>query len=196
MKEKFVQYFRRTRHKAIVKKLEIRNESKVLDASCQDGSFLSVLFQKGKDEGKIFDLFGVDIDEVEIEKAKESFPNFNFSVTKNDSLPFIDDSFDLVISSMTLHHLENPKDSVFEMKRVLKDDGCIYLVDLIAKSRFFYSILRRFKCPEPYHFEKFYLLSDVETLLRDNELKIERVSQVQIPTLGFTSVLVLKITKI
>ncbi len=38
--------------------------------------------------------------------------------------------FDLITSSMVMHHLQNPEKAIKELKKLLKDDGVICLVDL------------------------------------------------------------------
>lgn len=186
-------FLRKIRHRAIIKKLSLLESASVLDTSCQDGGFLSVLLENNQE--KNIKLFGVDIDEKEIEKAQKLLPQANFTVTDNKNIPFPEKSFDVVISSMTLHHMSNPSSSIREMKRVLKDGGCLYLIDLIAQGNMFYSILKHIKCPEPYHFEKFYFLPDVEKLLLENGLKIKKVDRVIIfPTVSIAMpVLVLQI---
>jgi ubiquinone/menaquinone biosynthesis C-methylase UbiE len=46
------------------------------------------------------------------------------------TLPFADDSFDLVVSSMALHHWDDPSRVLDEIARVLKPDGRYYIADL------------------------------------------------------------------
>jgi ubiquinone/menaquinone biosynthesis C-methylase UbiE len=46
-----------------------------------------------------------------------------------ESLPFPDDSFDVVVSSFSLHHWENPATAVSEFRRVLRDGGRVNLYD-------------------------------------------------------------------
>lgn len=47
-------------------------------------------------------------------------------VSKAESLPFEDNSIDLIISQEVLEHVQNPSLAVQEMFRVLKKDGLIY----------------------------------------------------------------------
>jgi ubiquinone/menaquinone biosynthesis C-methylase UbiE len=46
------------------------------------------------------------------------------------ALPFADDSFDLVVSSLALHHWDDPLRVLDEIARVLKPDGRYYIADL------------------------------------------------------------------
>jgi ubiquinone/menaquinone biosynthesis C-methylase UbiE len=45
-------------------------------------------------------------------------------------LPFGDGSFDLVVSSFSMHHWLDPLRTLNEIARVLKPDGCYYIVDV------------------------------------------------------------------
>jgi len=45
------------------------------------------------------------------------------------SLPFPDRSFDLIVSSLSLHHWNHPEDAVPELARVLRPGGQVYIYD-------------------------------------------------------------------
>ena len=49
-----------------------------------------------------------------------------------DNLPFVDDSFDAVLSTETLEHLQTPCESIAEMCRVLKPGGRLFLTTPFA----------------------------------------------------------------
>jgi len=68
-------------------------------------------------------ITGIDISKKSIEIAKESYPNCEFYIGNMLSLPFSDNEFDFIFSSLAITHVED-KDKVFkEIHRVLKDDG-------------------------------------------------------------------------
>lgn len=169
-------FFRKIRHRAVIKRLYLPPNASVLDTSCQDGTFLNVLLEKNTEKG--LNVFGVDMNTVDIEKAKTLISEGTFTITDNKTLPHQDKTFDVVITSMTLHHMSSPDLSLSEMRRVLKDDGIVYLVDIITKNGLFHKILNFIKCPEPYHFEKFYSLSEAQELLTKVGFKIEKVDSI------------------
>lgn len=174
-------FFRKIRHKIITKNLAIYENASVLDTSCQDGGFLSILLKSNSD--KNLKVYGIDLSEVDIKKARNLIPNGVFEITDNSSIPFPDKTFDVVISSLTLHHMSNPVNSFKEIERVVKNGGVIYLIDIVAENKFFNFILKHIKCPEPYHFEKFYSLSEVEVLLSKVGLTItKKIKAVAFPT--------------
>jgi len=164
-------FLRTIRHNTIVRQLALPTNATVLDTSCQDGGFLTALINHNIDRNP--EVYGVDISEGDITIARRALPEGIFEVTDNVTLPFTDEMFDVVISSMTLHHMSAPLRSLSEMERVLKQNGSIYLVDVIADSTVAEWILKRVSCPEPYHFEKFYSLRELKTILAQAGLHIK-----------------------
>lgn len=188
-------FFRKIRHKIITKNLKIPASTLVLDTSCQDGGFLNVLIKNNVE--KNLKVYGVDISKEDIEKAKNLIPKGNFEITDNVSLPFPEKTFDVIISSLTLHHMSNPEKSINEMERVVKDNGVIYLIDIVAENKIFNFILKHIKCPEPYHFEKFYSFVEVENLLSKTGLFLnKRIKTIAFPTFSiFTPLSIFELKK-
>jgi len=58
----------------------------------------------------------------------EDGPGVDFVMPGPFQLPFVADSFDLVVSGQMLEHCANPFRSVAEMKRVLKPGGKVILI--------------------------------------------------------------------
>jgi ubiquinone/menaquinone biosynthesis C-methylase UbiE len=53
-----------------------------------------------------------------------------WALGRQDSLPFADHSFDLVVSGFDMHHWENPVRTFSEIERVTKTNGAILIGDL------------------------------------------------------------------
>lgn len=81
-------------------------------------------------------IYAVDLDQKMIERAKKKNTSSNiiFSVSDITSLSFEDNFFDAVFDFGVLHHIPNWKQSLQELKRVLKADGEIILEDLSKES--------------------------------------------------------------
>lgn len=47
-------------------------------------------------------------------------------------MPFVDDSFDLVVSRFAVHHFERPAGQIGEMVRVCRPGGRVAIIDLVA----------------------------------------------------------------
>src|SRR5204863_348816 len=48
------------------------------------------------------------------------------------ALPFVDGSFDVVVSRFAVHHFENPAVQIAEMRRVLRPGGRLAVADLVS----------------------------------------------------------------
>ena len=95
----------------------LTNQSSILDIGCAKG-FMMHDFKELMPEIKIA---GVDVSEYAIEHAIEPMKPY-VQVADAKSLPFEDDSFDLIISINTIHNLplDDCKQSLREIQRVSK----------------------------------------------------------------------------
>lgn len=101
-------------------KFKDRQNIKILEIGCADGSFSSVL----KDEG--YDVFAVDISEKAIENAKKN----GLQATVVDierGINFQRDFFDIVIAAEVIEHIYDTDFVLNEIKRVMKKDGYLFI---------------------------------------------------------------------
>src|SRR3990167_4934076 len=100
----------------------------ILDLGCGTGRDLQIASHKVKK------AIGADIDEKQIrnsthEASLKKLLNIKFMVIDaNKKLPFKDDSFDKVIVSDVLEHLDNRNLAINEVRRILKNSGLLLLV--------------------------------------------------------------------
>lgn len=102
---------------------------KILDLGCGDGCLVYLLAKKG---GQVT---GVDNDELGIKFAGENLAarlknlknSYKFVCSSVYNLPFPENSFDLVISSEVIEHLQEPDRMLAEARRVLKTSGKVIL---------------------------------------------------------------------
>ena len=94
----------------------IGTNKKVLDLGGRDGT-LTKYFIKNNN------VTLADIDENALQYAKKNYQVDTIKVDLNQSLPFLDNSFDVVVMAEVLEHLPYPKITLSEIKRVLKTNG-------------------------------------------------------------------------
>ncbi len=92
------------------------------------GTGISSMLSDIKSSKKLnFDCFGVDISDTTISTVKKQFDALGIKaelkVADAESLPFPDNTFDVIISAHTLEHIENDINVIKECSRVLKPGG-------------------------------------------------------------------------
>jgi ubiquinone/menaquinone biosynthesis C-methylase UbiE len=108
----------------------------VLDVGCGTGT-LAIAIEPRVGEGKVH---GIDASpemiEVAKEKAAKAGGEVDFQVALIEAIPFPDGSFDLVTSSLMLHHLPDDlkRKGFGEIRRVLKPGGRFLAMDFAANS--------------------------------------------------------------
>ena len=97
--------------------VESTNPKTVLDAGCGEGFVSHYLATRN---GSI-SITGVDVQPQAIEFAKKNFGEVaTYQVASLYSLPFSDNSFDTVVCSQVLEHLDDVEAAVAELKRVAR----------------------------------------------------------------------------
>lgn len=96
---------------------------KVLDVGCGDGYITSLIFEKFKN------VIGIDISEKAIKIAREKSQGVTFIVGSCTNLPFSDRSFDTIVASEIIEHVNynNGKSFLKEARRVLTPKGRIII---------------------------------------------------------------------
>jgi ubiquinone/menaquinone biosynthesis C-methylase UbiE len=102
---------------------------KILDFASGVGTFVLHGLNKG------YDVYGVEPSEWKLEYVKnkirdKSYPTSyvdRFVKGVGESLPFDDDSFDFITSYQTLEHVQDIETCLYEMFRVLKPGGRLWL---------------------------------------------------------------------
>lgn len=101
---------------------------RALEFGCGVGRWVHLLIENG------LHFVGVDISEKMLASAREAHPESEYQLIDGFSLPFPDESFDLVYSVTVVHH--NPFDRqdkiLAEMKRVLRPGGYLIMLEDIA----------------------------------------------------------------
>lgn len=108
------------------------SSQKILDVGCASGWFISQIskrFSKTK-------CFGLDIYDKAIVYAKERYPHIEFKIADAHRIPYKRETFDVVVCTEVLEHVDDPEVVFLEIKRVLKKRGRV-IVELDSGSLLF-----------------------------------------------------------
>ena len=114
---------------------DVSKDKVILDAGCGTGKFLKSLETNSKQ------YIGIDLSENQLSKAKikSSNSNSNFICSDLSNIPLKDKSIDLIVASWVLGTITNinERNNVLnELKRVLKNNGQILLIENAENSEF------------------------------------------------------------
>jgi len=95
---------------------------RILDVGCSAGFIADELRLAGAS------VIGLDIDEPGLEKARQRFgEQVEFIAAVGSAMPLPDKSVDVVVFNHIYEHVPDPDAVMTEIRRVLKDDGVVYL---------------------------------------------------------------------
>jgi ubiquinone/menaquinone biosynthesis C-methylase UbiE len=111
-------------------KYELNESGIMLDVGCGEGRHIFGIMQEHPE----IKCIGLDMDNDSLHKAEEGYEYFKsisnagaeFIKGSAYSLPFLDNSLDLIVCSEVLEHLHQYNDAVKEIHRVLKPGGKFY----------------------------------------------------------------------
>lgn len=104
---------------------------RVLDLGCGTGT-LAIMAKRAQPDAHIS---GLDADPDVLERARDKADAASLSIRfdqgLSNELPYVDASFDLVLSSLFFHHLspEDKRQTSEEIARVLKPGGALHVAD-------------------------------------------------------------------
>lgn len=102
---------------------------KVLDVGCGTGAHLAVYANAG------CDVYGIDSSASMLGVARKRLGDrADLSLENATLMPYEDNSFDLLLCMLVLHEMDQPTriSALAEMKRVIRPDGCMLLIDFHA----------------------------------------------------------------
>ncbi|OZM55807.1 SAM-dependent methyltransferase [Lottiidibacillus patelloidae] len=98
---------------------DVMDGKKVLDAGCAAGWYTEQLLKKGAD------VVAIDVSEEMVAATKRRIGTESNVLCLNlqEKLPFANEHFDYIVSSLTLHYLDCWEDTMMEFSRVMKPGG-------------------------------------------------------------------------
>ncbi|MCA1991852.1 MAG: class I SAM-dependent methyltransferase [Coleofasciculus sp. S288] len=112
-------------HQLPLQGLKIHSETKVLDVCCGSGQATQYLVQYSQD------VTGLDVSLLSLQRAQRNVPQAKYVEALAEEMPFLDNQFDLVHTSVALHEMKPAvlREIVKQVYRVLKPGGVFALVD-------------------------------------------------------------------
>ncbi len=125
------------------------------------------------------DLIGIDLSPGMLKKAKEKAKKYNYQVTLKlgnmENLPFKSNSFDYVVCTFVLCSVPNPEKAIKEMKRVIKKQGKIILLEHVISQNKLIKLWQRIHNPLTTFLFGFNIDRDTLSNLKKCGLKIKNV---------------------
>ncbi|OZH54533.1 methyltransferase type 11 [Hydrocoleum sp. CS-953] len=150
---------------------QIEPQASILDVACGTGEFERLLLNKNPTQK----IIGVDISEKMLDLARkkyQAYSNVEFQKASVHSLPFESHSFDVVVCANSFHFFDKPQVALREMKRVLKPDGKVIILDW-NKDYFVCRICDWFlQIFDPIH-QQFYTQAELHQLLVSTKFKLD-----------------------
>lgn len=117
----------------MIDRAQIRPGDRVLDVGCGTGTLTMRAKKAAGDTGKVI---GVDVAEDMLETARRKAEKSHLDITYEragiEDLPFPSSSFDIVLSSLMLHHIHGEdakRRGIAELYRVLKPGGTLMIAE-------------------------------------------------------------------
>jgi len=112
----------------------------LIDIGCGTGNLLVEIANKYN----ALDLTGMDISDEILEQANNFIKERNLEkkielkIGSTEDIPFSDNTFDIAVSSLSLHHWVNPQKAFSEIFRIIKKNGSLLIFDFNRNAKKFY----------------------------------------------------------
>lgn len=160
-------------YKTLITLIKPLSPTTILDAGCGEGFTLQKLREHCVGEK----LEGIEYSKKAIKLGKKIFPNLSLKQGSIYQLPYRDNSFELVLCTEVLEHIDRPSAGLEEVIRVSQK----YIILSIPNEPFFMisNLLRgkniRFLGNDPEHINHWTIFS-FKRLLKENSITIKKVS--------------------
>lgn len=109
-------------YETVTLSLMAKKYDRVLDFGCGDGSFCKKLKSRAKE------VYGCEIDRELIKKAKRTVKGVKFNLIEpKDKTPYTNNFFDCVFMMGVLEHVVDEKETLREVRRILKPGGSLFI---------------------------------------------------------------------
>jgi ubiquinone/menaquinone biosynthesis C-methylase UbiE len=143
-----------------------RRGQKILDVGCGPGGYIIALAKRDRE------CHGVDpLKAISLAKARKNAKEERVAIflcrAAGEYLPYEDEVFDLVLCLSTLQHVSNQKNTLREIRRVLKHNG--RLLTSIPTTQNIHTLFRK---TVPAHFTAAYSAAEIKQMLIEADFQI------------------------
>lgn len=180
----------RVRDKHFLKLLEPNQNDRILDVGCGLGYFSELLSERGAT------VWGVDADAASIAFCTKNIEG-NFVIGKAEGLPFKANTFDKILCSEVLEHIQDDERALSEILRV-GCNGAVVVITTPALEGVFGSKIKRIAHQSTsgisgeFHYRDGYTTDALISLMRNHGIKIDKVKY----TMVFFVELLMGLTKL
>jgi ubiquinone/menaquinone biosynthesis C-methylase UbiE len=115
-------------YRLVLQHLEPLHGKKILEIACGRGGFAAILSSRGATViGADFSATALRIAQQKARHSGSQDSRITFLQADAQTLPFVNCTFDVVISCETIEHLTDPASALREMARVCRPGGTLYL---------------------------------------------------------------------
>lgn len=115
----------------VVSRLALRPEFEVLDVAAGTGLLSRAIAPHVKHVVAV-DITPEMLAQGREDAARDGVSNVRFETGAAEDLPYPDDSFDMVATRFSIHHLVRPGMAIAEMHRVCRAGGSLVVIDIVA----------------------------------------------------------------
>ena len=112
----------------------ITDETKILDVGCGDGEIPIEIYKKTKSKITVLDGSSAMLDEFLKKMSANNINDIKIIQKRYEDTHLSEQSFDILISNSVLHHVKSPKQFWEKSLNLVRQKGCIMLMDLFRPS--------------------------------------------------------------
>lgn len=143
---------------------------RILDVGCGTGSYIIALAKKKRQCHGVDPLLAISLAKAN-KRAKKEKTKIFLCKAVGEFLPYKNETFDLVLCLSTLQHVANQKNTLREIRRILKNNGKLLISIPTTKN-----IHTLFREVVPKHFTAGFNITTIRKLLADENFQISETT--------------------